>query len=89
MVGADGEKSISNVVCSSFPASILLLCHKHMEENMEKHLLGLTEAKNKMIITQIFRNSYTSGLVDSTKMEEFDESPKHRMGDWGSRNGEI
>ena len=47
VVGADGEKSISNAVFSSFPASILLLCDKHMEENIERHLSGFTEAKKK------------------------------------------
>ena len=73
-VSADGEKSISNVVVSSsFPASILLLCHKHMKENIERHLSGFTEAKKKMIMTQIFGNSYTYGLVDSMTMEELDE----------------
>ena len=73
VVGADREKGISNVVCSSFPASILLLGRKHMEENIERHLSGSTEAKKKMIMTQIFGDSYTYGLVDSTTMEEFDE----------------
>ena len=73
VVGADGEKSISNIVCSFFAASILLLCHKHMEENIERHLSGFTKAKKKMIMTQIFGNSYTYGLVDSMTMEEFDE----------------
>ena len=47
VVGADGEKSISNAVFSSFPTSILLLCDKHMEENIERHLSGFTEAKKK------------------------------------------
>ena len=73
VVGADGEKSISNNVCSFFAASILLLCHKHMEENIERHLSGFTKAKKKIIMTQIFGNSYTYGLVDSMTMEEFDE----------------
>ena len=89
VVGADGEKSISNVACSSFPASILLLCHKHMEENMEKHLSGLTEAKKKMIITQIFRNSYTYGLVDSTTMEEFDERMNALNAEWEIGGAEM
>ena len=73
MVGADREKSISNVVRSSFPASILLLGHKHKEENIERHLSGSNEAKKKMIMTQIFGNSHTYDLVDSMSMEEFDE----------------
>ena len=47
VVGGDGKKSISNVVCSSFPAFILLLCHKHMEENIERHLSGFTEVKKE------------------------------------------
>ena len=47
MVGGDGKKSISNVVCSSFPAFILLLCHEHMEENIERHLSGFTEVKKE------------------------------------------
>ena len=73
VVGADGEKSISNVVYSSFPASILLLCHKYMEKNMERYLSDFTEAKKEMIMTQIFGNSYTYDLVDSITMEEFNE----------------
>ena len=63
VVGGDGKKSISNAVCSSFPALILLLSHKHMEENIERHLSGFTEVKKEMIITQLFGNSYTYGLV--------------------------
>ena len=47
VVGGDGKKSISNVVCSSFPAFILLLCNKHMEENIERHLSGFIEVKKE------------------------------------------
>ena len=92
VVGANEEKSISNVVCSSFSASILLLCHKNMEENIESHLSGFTEAKKKMIMTQIFGNSYTYGLVDSMTMEEFDKMMNTLNTEWeigGSRNGGV
>ena len=82
MVGADREKSISNVLSSSFPVSILLLCHEHTEENIESHLSGFTEAKKKMIMTQIFGNSYTYGLVDSMTMEEFDERMNALNTEW-------
>ena len=60
-----------------------------MEENMEKHLSGLTEAKNKMIITQIFRNSYTYGLVDSTTMEGFDERMNALNTEWEIGGAEM
>ena len=60
-----------------------------MEENMEKHLSGLTEAKKKMIITQIFRNSYTYGLVDSTTMEEFDERMNALNAEWETGGAEM
>ena len=82
MVRADGEKSISNVVCSSFPASILLLCHKDMPKNIERHLPGFTEAKKKTTMTQIFGNSYTYGLVDSMTMKEFDERMNALNTEW-------
>ena len=88
-IRADGEKSISNVLCSSFPASILLLCHKHMEENIERYLSDFTEAKKKMIMTQIFGNSYTYGLVDSMTMEEFDERMNALNTEWESRGAEM
>ena len=89
MVGADGEKSISNVVCSSFPASILLLCHKHMEEKIERHLSGFTEAKKKMIMKQIFGNSYTSSLMESMTMEEFDERINALNTEWEIGGAEM
>ena len=56
---------------------------------MEKHLSGLTEAKNKMIITQIFRNSYTYGLVDQTTMEEFDERMNALNTEWEIGGAEM
>ena len=89
VVGADGEKSISKVVCSSFPGSILLLCHKHMEENIERHLSDFTEAKKKMIMTQIFGNSYTYGFVDSMAMEEFAERMNALNTEWEIGGAEM
>ena len=54
-----------------------------MEENIERHLSGFTEAKKKkMIMTQIFGNSYTYGLVDSMTMEEFDERMNALNTEW-------
>ena len=89
MVGADREKSISNVLSSSFPVSILLLCHEHTEENIESHLSGFTEAKKKMIMTKIFGNSYTYGLVDSMTMEEFDERMNALNTEWEIGGAEM
>ena len=89
MVGGDGEKSISNVVCSSFPASIVLLCHKQMEENIERHLSRFTERKKKMIMTQIIGNSYTYGLVDSMTMEEFNKRMNALNREWEIEGAEM
>ena len=89
MVGGDGEKSISNVVCSSFPASIVLLCHKQMKENIERHLPRFTERKKKMIMTQIIGNSYTYGLVDSMTMEEFNKRMNALNREWEIEGAEI
>ena len=89
VVGAEGEKSILNVVCSSFPASVLLLCNKHMKENIERYLSGFTKAKKKMIMTQIFGNSYTYGLEDSMTMDEFDERMNGLNTEWQIGGAEM
>ena len=56
-----------------------------MEENKERHLSGFTEAKKKMIVTQIFGNSYTYSLVDSMTMEEFNERMNALNTEWEIR----
>ena len=46
VLGADGENSILNQTCNAFPCAMLLLCVKHVKENIKRNLPKTLSDKN-------------------------------------------
>ena len=47
VIGSDCEKSISNETCIAFPSAILLLCTKHVEDNVRRNLPNVLSEKRR------------------------------------------
>ena len=72
VLGADGEKSIPNQTCNTFPFATLLLCTRHIEKNISRNLpKNATDTKKNEVMTAIFGNNSQKGPVDSESIEEF------------------
>ena len=55
VLGTDGEKSIIIQACKDFPYAMLLVCVKHIEENIKRNLpKNITETKKKKKFWFIF-----------------------------------
>ena len=77
----DGEKSIINNVCDTFPGSVLLICTRHVEGNIRDHLPTVPQVQKNQIISDIFDDS---GIVGSTDFEEFSERTNMAIERWRS-----
>ena len=74
VIDCDGEKSLINAGCATFPAAVMLLCSNHAKQNIKeklKDLVGDIELR-KTVYTSIFGNEFTVGLVYSDSFKEFD-----------------
>ena len=72
VIGSDCEKSISNETCVAFPSAILLLCTKHVEDNVRRNLPNvLSEKKKEEILADIFGTKVVKGLIDALDIDEF------------------
>ena len=63
VIGCDGEKSLINAGCATFPAAAMLLCSNHAKQNIKerlKDLVGDIEVR-KIVYTSIFEKNL--GLV--------------------------
>ena len=55
VLGTDGENGIINQACNAFPYAMLLVCIKHIEENIKRNLpKNTTETKKKKKFWFIF-----------------------------------
>ena len=55
VIGADGESSILNQACNAFPAALLIICIRHIRENIKRNLpSSLPEETKKSILDEIF-----------------------------------
>ena len=55
VLGADGENKKINQACNAFPYAMLLVCVKHIEENIKRNLpKNITETKKKKKFWFIF-----------------------------------
>ena len=84
VIGCDGEKSLINAGCTTFPAAVMLLCSNHAKQNIKeklKDLVGDIELR-KTVYTSIFGNEFTVGLVDSDSFKEFDLRLEHLCKKW-------
>ena len=76
VLGADGEKSILNQTCNTFPFATLLLCMciKHMEENIQRNLSkNATDIKRNEVMTVIFGSDSKKDLQIVKNCEEDSE----------------
>ena len=72
VIGADGEKSIHNQCLKNFPSALLLLCFKHVKDNVSDYItknLSLKESQKNSILDDLFGAGTREGITDS-------ESPK-------------
>ena len=79
VIGCDGEKSLINAGCATFPAAAMRLRSNHAKQNIKeklKDLVGNIELR-KTVYTSIFGNEFTVGLVYSDSLKEFDLKLKH------------
>ena len=84
VIGCDGEKSLINEGCATFPAAVMLLCSNHAKQNIKeklKDLVGDIELR-KTVYTSIFGNEFTVGLVYSDSLKEFDLRLEHLCKKW-------
>ena len=73
MLGPDGENSITNQTCYTFPYVMPLLCVKHINENIDRNILkSLTQNKKKKILVYIFGSDAKKGSVDCETVEEYE-----------------
>ena len=71
---ADGENGILNETCYAFPFALLLLCIRHIEENVRRSLpKNMTETRKEEVLKIILGNSIIKGIVDCEYMEEYEE----------------
>ena len=65
VLGADGENSILDQTCNSFPCVMLLLCVKHVEESIKRNLpKTMSDNKRNNILRKIFGTHLCKSLVD-------------------------
>ena len=84
VIGCDGEKSLINAYCASFPAAVMLLCSNHAKQNIKeklKDLVGDIELR-KTVYKSIFGKEFTVGLVYSDSFKEFDLRLEHLCKKW-------
>ena len=56
---------------------MLLVCAKHIEENIKRNLpKNITETKKKEILVYIFGNDAKKGLIDCETIEEYENKLK-------------
>ena len=88
VLGADGEKALSNIGCKTFGNALLLLCRRHQEHNVQERLKSCPSETRKAIFMDIFGSSCKSGLVDSTTIDEFNQSIPLFYAKWKDLYGE-
>ena len=88
VLGADGEKALSNIGCKTFGNALLLLCRRHQEHNVQERLKSCPSEMRKAIFLDIFGSSCKSGLVDSTTIDEFNQSIPLFYAKWKDLYGE-
>ena len=74
VIGCDGEKSLINAGCATFPAAAMLLCSNHAKQNIKerlKDLVGDIEVR-KIVYTSMFGKEFRVGLVYPDSLKEFD-----------------
>ena len=87
IVGSDEEKALVKAVVSNFPDSKLILCVRHLEQNMKRHLkdrVGLSEIEEKRVIESIFGKD---GLLHSDSSFEFEKKSTEIERKFGERVG--
>ena len=81
VIGCDGEISLINAGCATFPAGVMFLCSNHVKQNIKERLKGLVGdvELRKTVCISIFGNESTVCL-DSLK--EFDLRLGHLCKKW-------
>ena len=72
VVGSDEEKAILKAIQQSFPSAQQLLCQRHLEENVRRHLqkkVGVPEKTRNEVISLIFGKA---GLVNCKDQVDFE-----------------
>ena len=73
VIGTDGESSLLNQACNTSPAALLLICIRHIRENIKRNLPSSSSEKTKKsIIDEMFGTPLKKGLVDYIALCEFD-----------------
>ena len=73
VLGPDGENSITNQTCYTFPYVMPLLCVKHINENIHRNIpKSLTQNKKKKILVYIFGSDAKKGSIDCETVEEYE-----------------
>ena len=88
VIGMDGEKSLINMTCKSFPNSLLLVCVRHEEDNCRRSMPPMTEEKKKDIIEDIFGSNQRKGLIDCLSFKEYDQKLNELYDKWVSMHGD-
>ena len=88
VIGSDGEKSIMNESCAAFPASVLLLCMRHAQQNIERKLIELKvpDKQKKRIKEDLFGSLVSKGLVYCADIDAFEEFASNILDAWATEN---
>ena len=71
LVGSDEEKALTKAIQQSFPSSHHILCRRHIEENVKRHLrrkVGANDKQIKAVMSDIFGDN---GLLAADDEYEF------------------
>ena len=84
VVGADGERSLTNAALNTFERALLLLCYKHEKDNVTTacNKLKLSESNKKGIINDICGSSFETGLLDCCSFQDYDAKVKELTTKW-------
>ena len=91
MIRSDGEKCIHNQSLRHFPEALLLLCFKHVRDNVADYItknLALNEKQKQSILDQLFGSGVKEGITDSESPSLFRQSMKLFYEDIVSKYGD-
>ena len=78
VLGSDAEKALTNAIQSVFPNSTLVLCTRHLEENVKRYIQAKSgsDMLKHRIVSDIFG---TNGLLFANDATHFDAESNHLL----------
>ena len=84
-IDADGEKSLIQAACDSFPTAVSLSCLLHAKKNIKRKLvegLRMNEEEFKQIFEDLFGSSFQTGLIEIDQADQFEGCAQALIDKW-------